>query len=143
MMKNNCVSIYDDVDQNEHGKVRSIKQLKYIEMCVRLAKMSPLTHKHGCVIVNKRTNHIIGTGYNKFVTNYSTMNSIHAEVDALKSVKSKNVYNKGSYDMYIIRLGSPHGYETKYSKPCADCTKFISNKCIKIKNIYYTINMHS
>lgn len=135
----NRVSIYDNVDQHD-GKRLSIDQIKFIDKCVLLAKRSALTHKHGCVIVNNRTNTIVGTGYNKKVTNYSNTNSIHAEVDAIKSVKSKAVYNKDSYDMYIIRLGSKHGYEIKYSKPCVACTKLILNKCNNIKKVYYTIN---
>jgi tRNA(Arg) A34 adenosine deaminase TadA len=134
-----CTSIYDDVDEH-NGKRVSPTHFKHIQLCMRLARMSPLTHKHGCVIVNSKTNEIVGSGYNKKVTNYSTtMHSIHAEVDALRSV-NKQVYNKGSYHMYIIRLGSPKGYEIKYSKPCEICTKFIMKKSNRIKKVYYTIN---
>lgn len=136
----NIVSVYDNIDL-QRGKKICVNQQKYINKCICLAKMSTLTHKHGCVIVNNKTNTIIGRGYNKQVTNLSTMQSIHAEVDAIKSVRSKKTFDRGTYDMYIIRLGSPHGYDIKYSKPCEQCTYFIMNKCNNIRNVFYTLNV--
>lgn len=136
----NLVSLYDNVDSE---KVRCVcsKQQEYINKCVELAQMSTLTHKHGCVVVNNKTNTIIGRGYNKKVTNYSIMTSIHAEVDAIKNAGSKMRFRKGTYDMYIIRLGSPHGYNIKYSKPCEQCSIFIMKKCTNIRNVFYTVNV--
>jgi tRNA(Arg) A34 adenosine deaminase TadA len=129
-------SIYDNID----GKTASNSHRRYLNTCIRLAKMSSLTHKHGCVIVNTKTDEIVGTGYNKKVTNYSVGNSIHAEVDAIKSVRSKSFHNRGIYVMYIIRLGSPQGYITKYSKPCPVCTNFILKKFHRIRKVYYSTN---
>lgn len=133
-------SIYDTVDEPE-GKTASGSHRRHFDTCMRLAKMSSLTHKHGCVIVNTKTGDIVGSGYNKKVTHHSVGSSIHAEVDAIKSVRSKTLYQRGPYDMYIIRLGSPHGYNTKYSKPCEVCTKFIIRKFHhRIRKVYYSIN---
>ena len=135
----NMNSIYDTVDEPE-GKTASGSHRRHFDTCMRLAKMSSLTHKHGCVIVNTKTNEIVGSGYNKKVTHHSVGSSIHAEVDAIKSVRSK-MHHRGPYDMYIIRLGSPHGYNTKYSKPCEVCTKFIIRKFHhRIRKVYYSIN---
>ncbi len=133
-------SAYDNVDHCD-SKRTTDNQLKYVNSCLRLAKMSSLTHKHGCVIVDPRSNEIVGTGYNKKITNpnlNSSFHSIHAEVDALNSIRSKKT-TKSMYHMYIIRLGSPHGYNTKYSKPCDICTKLI-NKSNLIQKVYYSTN---
>jgi hypothetical protein len=49
---------YDLVDI-QYSKCPDVAQSKYIRTCVRLAEKSSLTHKHGCVIVDKKSAWVI------------------------------------------------------------------------------------
>lgn len=126
---------YDNIDNI--CKHVNKKQRKYFDLCIRLANNSSIVHKHGCVIVNNQTGNVIGSGYNKQSSN-THVSSIHAEMDAIKSVK-KNMLLHNRCDMYIVRIGRNDNYEFKYSKPCEECTEIIKRKT-NIKHVYYSVN---
>ena len=126
---------YDNVDSSI-SKMANAEQLKYLSKCARLAYRSDLTHKHGCVIVDKKTGDIISKGYNRNLRNHVDVCSLHAEMAAIKNAK-KNHLTKDC-DMYIVRLRNSHTPELKYSKPCPHCFKYIIQS--KINTIYYSTN---
>lgn len=106
----------------------------YIYKAINQSFKSNCTHKHGAIIVDSCSGKIIATGYNRLSNNQKDTLSIHAEIDALRKIKS--CYNK--YDnliMYIIRF-SGNKQELKYSKPCINCaTNIIS---FGIRRIYFS-----
>lgn len=127
-------SCYDHVDFDISKSADGLQQ-KYIRRCVRLAEKSPLTHKHGCVIVDKRSGEIISQGFNIKLNNHVHVTSLHAEIAAIKNAK-KSILTDVECDMYIVRVGNGH---LKYSKPCIHCREVITSRT-NIRNIYYSVN---
>ena len=84
---------YDDVDL-DICKTAKIQQQKYLSKCARIASKSNLTHKHGCIIVDKKSGEIISKGYNKNLKNHVNTHSLHAEIAALTSAKKSNLLSK-------------------------------------------------
>tara|TARA_B110001450_G_C17570003_1_gene460366 strand:- start:569 stop:1036 length:468 start_codon:yes stop_codon:yes gene_type:complete len=121
-------SVYDEWDTTV-AKTTNKKQQKYMNLCTKLAEKSPLTHKHGCVIVNNGK--IIGQGFNSFFSS----SSIHAEIAALRNAKKGIGMNS---ELYVVRIGSPRHYRYKYSKPCTHCEFQIIKS--NIKRVYYSTN---
>lgn len=126
---------YDDADSTI-CKEANPEQLKYLSKCARLASRSNLTHKHGCVIVDKKTGDIISKGYNHNLRNHVDVCSLHAEMAAIKNAKKQNITKH--CEMYIVRLRNSSKPELKYSKPCPHCFKHILQS--KINKIYYSTN---
>ena len=127
---------YDDADSTI-CKMANAEQLKYLFKCAQLASRSNLTHKHGCVIVDKKSGDIISKGYNRNLRNHVDVCSLHAEMAAIKNAKKQNITK--DCDMYIVRLrNSKKPVELKYSKPCPHCFKYIIQS--KINKIYYSTN---
>lgn len=115
-------------------KKSSFQQRNFMHICRALAAKSPLTHKHGCVVVKDRK--IIATGFNDKPTNKSK-NSIHAEIAALRKVKHLVDH---TCTMYVVRQG-PTACNYKYSKPCATCADMIQK--FKIRTVFYSVNSYA
>jgi len=131
-------SIYDGMEHNR-CKLSTNSQQRYLDICCKLANKSSLAHKHGCIIV--KNGKIISQAFNtKLIAKLyeSVPTSIHAEVAAIKKVKNKNQLN-GNCELYVVRVGTPNHYTTKYSKPCETCTHFINK--FKIRTVYYSVNV--
>jgi deoxycytidylate deaminase len=99
-----------------------------------------MTHRHGCVIVDRISGNIVASGFNYHNSHLFHRFSIHAEVDALMKIK-KSVDMSG-YDMYVVRLGpskfyEPKNLELKFSRPCEACTRAILKS--NIGRVYYSI----
>jgi deoxycytidylate deaminase len=136
--------------------------LFYLQIAYKIAQKSNMQHKHGCIIVDNKSN-IISTGYNKLLTIRNNKIKIykkdtdiklskHAEEMALRNVDPKKLYGA---KLYITRINFINNNlennitflpETdliknfSFSKPCKRCTSII-NSCIKkcgLKTIYYT-----
>jgi deoxycytidylate deaminase len=128
---------YDEVDYANSRSANSI-QRKWLSQCIKLALRSELTHKHGCVIVNRKTDEVISQGFNYNSKNHHCVTSMHAETAAIKNAKKRMIRNE--CDMYVVRLRkSNNNREFGYSKPCPTCTREILSKT-KITHIYYSIN---
>ena len=124
---------YDGLDQGT-AKMSS-KHLDFINIATEVAKKSPMTQKHGCIVVYK--NKIISSAYN-FTPSAIQDRSVHAEVNALKKVKHKSFLFKDC-SLYIVRIGPDSSMNAlKYSKPCTNCTNYI-NLC-NIKKVFYSTN---
>jgi deoxycytidylate deaminase len=121
-------------DKCSDFKKSSFQQRNFMNVCRSLAAKSPLTHKHGCVVVKDKK--IIATGFNDKSTTKSR-NSIHAEISALRKVKHLVDH---TCTMYVVRHG-PSECDYKYSKPCATCSAMI-RKC-KIRTVFYSINSYA
>jgi len=126
---------YDNADV-DISKTADLIQKGYIQKCIRLAERSSLTHKHGCVIVDTKSGDIISQGFNCILNNHVKVNSLHAEIVAIKNAK-KYLLNGNECDMYVVRVGGQGNL--KYSKPCQQCSFMIKSRT-RIKHIYYSIN---
>lgn len=104
----------------------------YISKAVSESYKSNCTHKHGALIVDRCTGKIVAKGYNRMCTDQKHLLSVHAEMDALRKIRSFHT----KYDnlaMYIIRFDKN---QLKYSKPCITCATNI--KKFGIKKIYFS-----
>lgn len=131
-----CRKCYDNVDIDV-SKSPGYSQHKYLQKCIRLAERSSLTHKHGCVIVDKKTGEIISKGFNCNLKNHTGVTSLHAEIAAICNAK-KSLIKATDCDMYIVRIGGGKS-SLRYSKPCAHCS-FVIQSHTRIKHVYYSIN---
>jgi pyrimidine deaminase RibD-like protein len=127
---------YDGVDFEE-SRVADPTQRKYMSKCTQLAMRSNVKHhKHGCVIVDRKTGEIVSTGFNNYCKS-SIYDSIHAEVAAIRNASKRFLYN---CDMYVVRVRNNFTIpELKYSKPCPKCQCFIHRRT-RIRNVFYSIN---
>lgn len=129
---------YDNVD-TENCRVATSDQRKYLRYCVQLASRSNVTHKHGCVIVDRRTKEIISYGFNYDYKNHVKVSSLHAEMAAMRNA-NKRCLARNECEMYVVRLrNSRNTREMKYSKPCEECARMIMSRT-NIRNIYYSTN---
>jgi tRNA(Arg) A34 adenosine deaminase TadA len=114
-------------------KQSSVHQEKILDMCRSIANKSPLTHKHGCVIV--KNNSIISMAFNdKSKANHEQ--SVHAEIAAIRKVKH---LLDASCTLFVARIGTATQYKFKYSKPCKVCAMMIQKT--RIGKVYYTVNV--
>lgn len=121
---------YSHIDED----ISKFKDISYLRIAAEIAKKSPMTQKHGCVIVYKKE--VIATGFNTMPSIFNQ--SVHAEINAIKKVKNRKYILKDS-DLYIVRI-APDSLDNvlKYSKPCANCTKYILN--FNIRRVFYSTN---
>jgi len=106
----------------------------YIHKAINESFKSNCTHKHGAIIVDTHTGKIVSKGYNRLTNSQKHLLSVHAEMDALRKIKS--FYNKYSnLVMYIIRFDK---YGLKYSKPCLYCATNI--KKFGIRKVFFSYN---
>lgn len=133
---------YDNMDM-ESSRVATSDQRKYLRYCVQLAGKSNVTHKHGCVIVDRKTKEIISHGFNYDYKNHVKVNSLHAEMAAIRNA-NKRCLARNDCEMYVVRMRNSRcrnikEYELKYSKPCEVCAQMIMSRT-NIRNIYYSTN---
>lgn len=108
------------------------KQQYYLNLAAQAALKSDMNHKHGAIIVYKKN--VVATGNNY----YKGEHSIHAEVDAISKLRGKEKEILSQCELYVVRIGPDRmNNHLKYSKPCCNCQKYISKKCIK-KTFYST-----
>jgi deoxycytidylate deaminase len=129
----NMTSSYFECFDEEDVKPTTRKQKKYIDLASKIAMKSVMTQKHGAIIVYKKE--IIATGFNYNINN---LYSIHAEMDALASMKKQYKHLLPDCELYVVRIG-PDRFDNplKYSKPCFNCQNAITKLCIK-KTFYST-----
>jgi deoxycytidylate deaminase len=123
-------SKYFDIFDHEPTQRFNLTHQHYMQHASDIALLSPMQHKHGCVIVNR--NKITGTGFNT----YGPACSRHAEKCAMLSAMSGNP-NLDSSVMYVVRIApGDYGNTFKYSKPCEGCQKMIDKT--KIRKVFYS-----
>lgn len=132
-----------------HFQSKNIEIPKYSLMCIDLIEKSSyhpeLTAKHSAIIVN--SGRIIGQGINVHKTHpmaikpilwfkssrmLETSWTIHAEMNAIRSVKNKDLLRGAT--MYVARLSKRYGL--RMSCPCESCQYYI--RMYGIKKIVYT-----
>ena len=127
-------STYYGVDIDCMAKPRE-RLNEYIMIAADEAKKSPMSQKHGCVVIHK--NKVVATGFNKQVEPFS-LTSIHAEVNAL--IKAKKILNKSELKqakLMVVRIGTNSmDNPLKYSKPCKVCQNFIEKLGVQL--VYYS-----
>ena len=112
------------------------KRAMFVSTCVELAERSPMTHKHGCIIVHGGK--VIASGWNDIDDSMQCVRSIHAEVSAInewKKLRKKKPPLKDC-DIYVVRVGIDC---LKNSKPCCMCQKTIEQN--GGRNVYYSCGL--
>ena len=108
---------------------------EFVSVAIEEAKRSPMTQKHGCVVIFR--NKIVAVGHNKPVEPFP-LTSIHAEVNAL--MKAKKLLKKSELKqskLLVVRIGTDSmDNPLKYSKPCKVCESFIDK--LGIQMVYYS-----
>ena len=119
-------------------KDRNDKQEYYMKRAAIVATYSNTrNHRHGCVIVNRRTEQIIAEGYNHFSEHMMHTFSCHSEVDALMKIRKYPKHLVHELDLYVVRIGTDRmGNPLKYSKPCIGCTQAILKA--GIRKVYFS-----
>ena len=120
------------------------RNTRFFEIAKSISELSKFPRIHiGCIVVNK--NKVISSGYNKRKTDpiqkqYNqyldyqqtlATNFIHAEVDAMKSVKYMDL---AQASIYIYR--KDNNGKMAMCRPCNACMQMI--KDLGIKHIFYT-----
>ena len=127
-------STYYGVDIDCMAKPRE-RLNEYIQIAADEAKKSPMSQKHGCVVIHK--NRVVATGYNKQVDPLS-LTSIHAEINAL--MKAKKILTRSELKqakLMVVRIGTNSmDNPLKYSKPCKVCQNFIEKLGVQL--VYYS-----
>lgn len=133
--------------------------IRYFDEARKEAEESDFSKFHlGCVVVYKH--HIIGRGknstktsptqksYNKYrnlrpdIGRPFTPDSIHAEIDALRSIKytvRKDIEDSSDWNrvkIYVYRIANNKHMEYNLAKPCKACMKAIRDT--GIRDVYYT-----
>jgi pyrimidine deaminase RibD-like protein len=128
--QNKITSTYFDIFDNIPAQTCNSTHQHYMNHASDIALLSPMQHKHGCVIVNR--NKITGTGFNT----YGPTSSKHAETCAMISAMGGKT-NLDSSVMYVVRIApGVYGNTFKYSKPCESCQKMIDKT--KIRKVFYS-----
>ncbi len=130
MWKKRIMHFDDDVPP----KNSDARQEYFLKKAACIATRSTMTHRHGCIIVNK-TGEVISEGYNHVYLHMYHKFSMHAEVACLSKMKrSKDLTD---CTMYVVRIGTDNmGKPLKYSRPCQDCSRAIIKS--GLKKIYYS-----
>lgn len=116
----------------------------FCKKAMYIARKSNMRQKHGCVIVYNNKE-IVAEGYNHVRNNnMEKLNSIHAEMEAIKKLKQimrtkdKNYVNKCK--LYVVRVGVGGVKDDclKQSAPCCHCSKAIIG--VGIQKICYSVD---
>lgn len=137
MNKYNYVSMFLQLDLFETKACKS-RQEFYMSRAAEVAGRSNcINHRHGTVIVNKKTNEIVAEGFNHYSHHMCHLFTCHSEVDALMKIKRYPKNQIQDLDLYVVRIGTDRmGRPLKYSKPCASCTQAILK--FGIKRVYFS-----
>ena len=111
------------------GDPRAAKayQQEYFNMARRLAMCSVMRHRHGCVIV--RGGEVVSRGWNRTLNYLKRRWSLHAEIDALRGLRTRGGGFLAQCELYVVRVrykGNVPG-ELLNSKPCCHCEQMITN----------------
>jgi deoxycytidylate deaminase len=116
----------------------SKRQRSYLNLAMRMAETSEVSHMHGAVCV--RGGRVLSLGANRWrnrnkhmmVRNedYNPHITTHAEIDALSRVDDA----RGS-TIYVARVGKSG--EEKFSRPCDNCAKALA--AAGVKAVVYTM----
>lgn len=116
---------------------------KRLEMDAVSGILCGKTFFHCCILFEesckKTIKPVCGVRYNHRTVNDMPTGtlSIHAEVDALETIKSKIRY-RGDSPIYSIAVFRKNGL---YSRPCESCIRYIAgNCCVRLKYVYYSSN---
>lgn len=100
---------------------------------IKVAEKSCVNQKHSAALI--KNGKIINYGYNKYCS-FAKKSTIHAEMDALMTLRKK--YKKHqlmNMDIVIIRI-SPKNHELKNSRPCNGCIDILRK--FYIRRVYYS-----
>lgn len=114
----------------------SNKQRSFLDLALRVAEGSEVTHRHGAVVV--KSGKPVSLGWNKWrnremildTEGYNPNLTVHAEIDALSRVADP----RGAV-VYVARVGK-HGDE-RFSRPCHNCAKALA--AAGVKAVVYTV----
>jgi deoxycytidylate deaminase len=98
-------------------------------------------HKHGSVIVDRRTGEIISRGYNYYTLDATCTYTCHSEIDAINKIRGISKHHIKYLDLYVVRVCPTdilNINKLKYSKPCEMCAHTISK--FGIKRVYFSID---
>jgi deoxycytidylate deaminase len=117
------------------GTNLSRKQQQFLEKALQLAKLSDCKQKHGALIT--QGGKVISVGINAYrndprVCTNSIEASYHAETNALRSLRGRNLNNAIIFVARINRLEMP-----MLSKPCLKCAQEIEEA--GIRKVIFTI----
>lgn len=122
-------SKYADPSAVQTPKHPSQDQIRFLRLAMRVAKMSDMRHRHGCVIVHK--GEVVAMGWNHMEEHLKDSWSFHAEMDALFKV-NKHKVRLSECELYVVRLGKESmGNQFKNSCPCSRCAEAIISAGIK------------
>ena len=98
---------------------------KYIELAIREAAKSPMSHKYGAVLISKK-GEILNVGYNRYCGyNQSRLkeksSTYHAEMNACKKVPKRKI--RGA-TLVVVRLDKE---KVINCESCDVCKKMICN----------------
>jgi hypothetical protein len=93
-----------------------------------------------CFIFDKKK--ILSIGANYLLPTHVNSGSIHAEVEAFRTLKKNNSAKIKKINIFVTRFAIVHGkIELKLSKPCFQCLHYMKNianmKRYKIQDIFY------
>lgn len=96
-------------------------------------------YKLGTIIVNRKTDEIISTGYNHYSKTIKNAVTCHSEIDAIQRIRKYPKQKRNELDLYVVRISDNN--EMRYAKPCRDCTTAIQS--FGIKRIYYSYSEYN
>jgi hypothetical protein len=94
-----------------------------------------------CFIFNKKK--ILSIGVNYILPIQTDSGSIHAEVEAFRTLKKNDSIKIKKINIFVTRFAIIEGkIQLKLSKPCLQCINYMNSvsniKRYKIQNVYYT-----
>jgi deoxycytidylate deaminase len=91
-------------------------------------------YKLGTIIVNRKTDEVVSTGYNHYSKTIKNAVTCHSEIDSMQRIRKYPKQKRSELDLYVVRINDRG--EMKYAKPCRDCATAIQS--FGIKRVYYS-----
>ncbi len=114
----------------------SKREIYLMAKAEKIAMMSELPNRHGCIVAVRRK--IVGLGWNKGKTHPAASKTIsqhiHAELAAIIGVNAKDL--RGA-DIFVARKMRGKGQDLGMSRPCKHCLELIRQAGVKW--MYYTV----
>jgi deoxycytidylate deaminase len=125
-------------DDNRKSTVQPISANELQDEFIKRASSIALNsnckrHKLGTIIVNRKTDEIVSTGYNHYSKTIKHAVTCHSEIDAIQRIRKYPKQKRNELDLYVVRMSNN---KMRYAKPCRDCTTAIQS--FGIKRIYYS-----